>query len=131
MIKYTIYQKFRNSNGNTFSFNPNVFYFSYLPWLAASEGGSLTTLQGGLGEEIATRISTSLSHYVTVPSLSSCRCSKHSVSRLLTLNWSEHFIWCGCFQICSGNNNTSSLLLYACKVIHLINKGVTSPYVQE
>ena len=47
---------------------------------------------------------------------SSCRCSKKSVSRLLTLNWSEHFIWCGCFQICSGNNNTS-LLWYACEVI--------------
>ena len=41
----------------------------------------------------------------------------------------EHFIWRGCFQICSGNYNTS-LLLYACEVIHLINKGATSPYVQ-
>ena len=60
---------------------------------------------------------------------SSSRCSKQSVSRLLTLNWSEHFIWCGCFQICSGNNNT--LLLYAFEVIHLINKGVTLLYVQE
>ena len=57
-------------------------------------------------------------------------CSKQSVSCLLTLNWSEHFIWYGCFQICSGNNNIS-LLLYACEVIHLINKGVTSSYVQE
>ena len=60
---------------------------------------------------------------------SSCRCSKQSVSRLLTVNWSEHFIRWGCFQICSGNNNTS--LLYACEVLHLIKKGVISPYVQE
>ena len=59
-----------------------------------------------------------------------CRCPKQSVSRLLSLNCSEHFIWCGCFQICSENNNTS-LLLYACEVIHLINKDVTSLYVQE
>ena len=34
------------------------------------------------------------------------------------------------FQICSRNNKTS-LLLYACEVIYLINKGVISPYVQE
>ena len=61
---------------------------------------------------------------------SSCGCAKQSVSRLLTLNWSEHFIRCGCFQICSGNNNIS-LLLYACEVIHLINKDVTSSHVQE
>ena len=61
---------------------------------------------------------------------SSCRCSKQSVSRLLTLNWSEHFIRWGYFQIYSGNNNTSSLL-YACEVIHLIKKGVVSSYVQE
>ena len=33
------------------------------------------------------------------------------------------------FQICSRNNKT--LLLYACEVIYLINKGVISPYVQE
>ena len=61
---------------------------------------------------------------------SSCRWSKQSASRLLTLNWPEHFIWCGCFLIYSGNNNTS-LLLYACEVLHLINKSVTSPYVQK
>ena len=34
----------------------------------------------------------------------------------------------GCFQICSGNSNTS-LLLYAYEVIHLINKDVISRYV--
>ena len=34
------------------------------------------------------------------------------------------------FQIC-GRNNKTSLLLYACEVIYLINKGVISPYVQE
>ena len=32
---------------------------------------------------------------------SSCRCSKQSVSRLLTLSQSEHLIRYGCFQICS------------------------------
>ena len=60
---------------------------------------------------------------------SSNRCSEQSVSCLLTLNWSQHFIWWDCFQICSGNNNT--LLLYAYEVTHLVNKGVTRPYVQE
>ena len=43
-IKWTIYQKLCNSNGNTFSFIPHVCYFSYLPWIAASESRSLTTL---------------------------------------------------------------------------------------
>ena len=52
---------------------------------------------------------------------------KQSVTPLITLNWSEHFIRWRCFQICSGNNK--SLLLHACEVIHLINKGVTSLYV--
>ena len=33
------------------------------------------------------------------------------------------------FQICSRNNKT--LLLYACEVIYLSNKGVISPYVLE
>ena len=46
------------------------------------------------------------------------------------MNWSEHFIRWSFFQICSGINN-NTLLLYACEVIHLINKGVISPYVQE
>ena len=32
-------------------------------------------------------------------------------------------------EICSGNNNT--LLLYTYEVTHLVNKGVTRPYVQE
>ena len=36
----------------------------------------------------------------------------------------------GCFQIYHGNTNTL-LLLYTYEVIHLINKGVISPYVQE
>ena len=30
LIKQTIYQKLHNSNGNTFSFIPHVYYFSYL-----------------------------------------------------------------------------------------------------
>ena len=34
------------------------------------------------------------------------------------------------FQIYCRNNKTS-LLLYACEAIYLINKGVISPYVQE
>ena len=53
---------------------------------------------------------------------------RESVSHLLILNWPEHFIWRRCFEICSGNNNTS--LLHDL-VIHSINKGVTSSYVQE
>ena len=60
---------------------------------------------------------------------SSCRCSKQSVSCLLTQNWSEHFIRWVCFQVCTENNNT--LFLFACEIIHLINKSVISPYVQE
>ena len=47
-----------------------------------------------------------------------------------TLNWSEHFVRWGYFQIYIGNNNTS-LLLYASEVIYLINKGMILPYVQE
>ena len=43
-IKQTIYQKFRDSNGNTFSFIPHVCYFSYVSWIAASEGLSLASL---------------------------------------------------------------------------------------
>ena len=47
---------------------------------------------------------------------------------MLFINWLDHFILKGWFQIYSGNKNT---LLYACKVINLINKGVTSQYVQR
>ena len=47
---------------------------------------------------------------------------------MLFINWLDHFIFKGWFQIYSGNKNT---LLYACKVINLINKGVTSQYVQR
>ena len=46
------------------------------------------------------------------------------------LNWLEHFILRDCFQFYSGNNN-KSLLLYACEVIHLINKSANSQDVQE
>ena len=42
-IKLTSYLKLHNSNGNTFKFIPHVCYFSYRPWIAASEGQSLTT----------------------------------------------------------------------------------------
>ena len=41
-IKQTIYQKLRNSNGNTSSFILHVCYFSYHFWNAASDGQSLT-----------------------------------------------------------------------------------------
>ena len=44
LIKQIIYQKLRNSSGNTFSFSPHVCYFSYHPWIVASEGRSLITL---------------------------------------------------------------------------------------
>ena len=47
---------------------------------------------------------------------------------MLFINWLDHFTLKGWFQIYSGNKNT---LLYACKVINLINKGVTSQYVQR
>ena len=162
-IKYTIHQKLRNSNGNTFSFIPHVCYFSYLPWIAASEGRRLTTLfstkmrgrkqpqehqnpspillefrhsspplcKNHKNPEVGKKIQACETLTLTEGFVfSSCRCSKQSVSRLLILNCSEHFIWCGCFQICSGNNN-ALFLMYACEVIHLINKGVTTPYVQE
>ena len=79
------------------------------------------------------KLCSSDNHYTTTTKgfvFSLYRCSKQLVSCLLTLNWSEPFIPWGCFQICSANNN-ASLLLHACEVIHLVNKGVTSPYVQE
>ena len=149
-MKQTIYQNLCDSNGNTFSFIPHVLFFILRLdcCFRRSEFNNTRTL-------------TYLSYSIKVPSLppplcknhkkpevdnkiqvcetfiltesfvfSQCRCSRQSVSRLLTLNLSEHFIRWGFFQICSGNNNTS-LLLYACKVIHLIKKRVTSPYVQE
>ena len=66
-----MYQILCNSNGNIFSFIPHVSYFSCLPWIAASEGQSLTTLFSAKmkKQEIATRTSTSLSHSIRVPSL--------------------------------------------------------------
>ena len=150
----------RNSNGNTFSFIPHVYYFSYHPSIAASDTLNLTTLfttkmRGRKQSHKNINIPVPFYQNSVTPSLPSVktirktldracetltltwgfaffsgRCSKESVSRLLTVNWSEHFIQWGCFQIFSGNNNTS-LLLYACEVIHLISKGVISPYVQE
>ena len=42
-IKCTIYQKLRNSN-ETLLASFLMCYFSYLPWIAASEGLGLTTL---------------------------------------------------------------------------------------
>ena len=144
-MKLTIYQKLCNSNGNTFSFIPDVCYFSYHPWIAASEGRSLTTQEhqhpchilpefchsspplckNHKKPEVDKKIQACKTLALTESFVfSSCRFSKQSVSRYLTLNWSEHFIRWGFFQICSGSNK-------ACEVIHLINKGVISPYVQE
>ena len=142
----------KNSNGNIFIFIPHLCYFSYHPWIAASDGRSLSTQEhehlcpilllefrhssppickNNKKPEVDKKIPACETLTLTENLVfSSCRCSKQSASRLLTLNWSEHFICWGCFQICSGNSNTS-LLLYTCKVIHLINKGVISPYVQE
>ena len=114
-----------------------ISFLMYHPWIAASKGRSLTTLEH---QHLCPIL---LEFYHSSPPLcenhkksevdkkmqacekltltesfvfSSCPCSKQSVSRLLTLNWSEHFIRWGCFQIWSGNNNT--LLLYAFDVIH-------------
>ena len=144
-MKQTIYQKLRNSNGNTFSFIPQICYFLYHPWIAASKGRSLTTqhqhpchillefrhsspplCKNHKKPEIDKKIQACETSTLTEGFVfSSCKSSKQSVSRLLTLNWSEHLIWWGFFQICSKNN------LHACEVVHLINKGMTSPYVQE
>ena len=44
MYKIDYLQKLRSSNGNTFSFILHVCYYLYLPWIAAAEGRSLTTL---------------------------------------------------------------------------------------
>ena len=93
---------------------PHVCYFSYHPWIAASEGQSLTTQEHQHPYPIL------LEFYHSSPSLfknreqpevdknilacktltltesfvfSLCRCSKQSVSHVVTLNWSEHFIW--------------------------------------
>ena len=131
MYKIDYLPKIAQLEPNTFSFIPHVCYFSYLPSIAASKGQSSKTLFSTKirGKEIATRTSTFLSHSIRILVdkkiqvcetlkltegfvFSSCRCLKQSVSPLLTPNWSEHFIRCGYFQICSGNNNTS-LLLYA------------------
>ena len=43
-IKQTIYQKLRNSNGNTFSLTPPHVLFSNQVWTAASKDRMLTTL---------------------------------------------------------------------------------------
>ena len=150
-MKQTIYQKLRNSNRNTFSFIPHVCYFSCHPWVAASKGRSLTTQEyqhpcpiqlefrdsspplckNHKKPEVAKK--TQACETITLTksfAFSWCRCSKQSVSCLLTMIWSEHFIRWGFFQICSGNNNTS-LLLYACELSYLISKGMIFPYVQE
>ena len=149
-MKLIIYQKLRNFNGNTFSFIPHVYYFSYHPWIAASEARSLTAQEHQHPCPILLEFrhsSPPLFKNYKKPEVhkkfkharhidresfvfSSYRDSKESVSRLLTLNWLEHFIWWDYFQICCGSNN-KTLLLYACEVIHLINKSVISRWVQE
>ena len=135
-----------NSNRNTFSFIPYVCYFSYHAWIAASEGQSLTTqkhqhpypillefchsspplCKNHKKPEVDKKMQACKTLTLTESFVFSlCRCLKQSLSCLLALNWSEHFIWWGYFQICSGDNNTS--LLYAC---HSFDKqGVISLYV--
>ena len=152
-IKLTIYQKFRNSNGNTLRLIPHLCYFSYHPWIGASEGWSLPTQEhqhpcpillefrhsspplckNHKKPEVDKKIQACETLTFTLTEgfvFSSCKRSKQSASHLLALNWSEQPIRCGYFQICSGNNNIS-LSFYACEVIHLMKNGVASPYVQE
>ena len=104
-----------------------LVYFSYHHWIAASAGPSLTTkkhqhpspilleschsfsplCKNHKKPEFDKKIQTYKAVTLTESFVfSSCRCSKQSVSCLLTLNLSEHFIRWGCFQICSGNKNT-------------------------
>ena len=132
----------RNPNENTFSFILHVCYFSYHHWIA--KGRSLTTQEhqhlcpilleswhsspplrkNHKKPKVDKKIQACETLTLTESFVfSSCRCSKQLVSLLLTMNWSEHLIRRACFQICSGSNNKS---LYACKVIHLINKGTCS-----
>ena len=111
-VKYIIYKKLRNSNESTFSFIPHACYFFIWPldcFFRRSEFINYLHYQIHGERNTVTRTLISLPQ---------------------TLNWSKHFIGWGCFEICCGNNNTL-LLLYACDVIHLINKGLTLPYVQE
>ena len=111
-MKQAIYKKLHNSNGNTFSFNPHVCYFSYHPWIAASECRSLTTKEhqhpcpillefrhssppqckNHKKPEIDKKIQKCETLTLTESFVfSSYRCSKQLVSCFLTLNWSEHF----------------------------------------
>ena len=141
----------RKSNGNTFTFISHECYFSYHPLITAFESQSLITQelqhpclilldfhhsspplcknhkQPEVDKKIQACETLTLSENFV---FSLWRCSKQSVSRLLTLNWSEHVVLWVVFQISSGNNNTS-LLLYACEAIYFTNKGVISPDVQE
>ena len=109
-----------NSNGHTFSFIPHVCHFSYHPCIAASESQELTTTQehqhpcpillqfrhsspllckNHKKPEVDKKIQACETVGLTDSFVfSSCRCSKQSVSRLLTLNWSEHFIWWVAFK---------------------------------
>ena len=134
-----------NSNGNTFSFIPHVCYFSYHPWIAASKGRSLTTQEhqhpcaillefrhssplckNHKKTEVDKKIQACETLTLTESFVfSSCRCSKQSVSCLLTLNWSEHFIRGVSFKF------VVETIIHHCYCINLINKGVISPYVQE
>ena len=120
-IKQTIYQKLRNSNGYFFSFTPQVFSISPLDCYFRRLEFSNKIRERKQPQEHQHFSPILLEFCHCSPSLcknhkkmrlirkssmrdtlteafvfSSCRCSKQS----------EHFIRCGCFQICSGNNNT-------------------------
>ena len=134
-IKQTIYHKLRNSNGNSSSFISYVCYFAYDPSAAASKVQSLTLFSTKMrGLNTVTR--TINSQHPCPILLEFCHSSppfcKNHKKPCETLTLTEGFVfsscryskqslfWWGCFQTSSGNNNTS-LLLYACKVIYLIN----------
>ena len=104
-MKQTTYQKLRNSNKNTFSFISHVCYFSYHPSTAASEDRSLTIQEhqhpypillefrhsssplckNDKKREVDKKIQACETLRLVESFVgSSCRCSKQSVSRLLT-----------------------------------------------
>ena len=127
--------------------------FSYHPLIAASEGQILTTQEhqhrcpillefrhssppictNHKKPEVDKKIRACEILTLTMSFVFSlCRCSKQSVSRLSTLNWSEHFIQLGFSQIWSGNNNCWNIIVIVCLWSHSFDKqGCDFTYVQE
>ena len=105
-----------NLNGNTFSFIPCVCYFSYLLWIAASEGRSLTKLipTKMRGEGNSHKTSASLLHSIRVPSLLPHLCKHHKkpevekkIQACETLTLTEGFV----SSLCRCLKQTVSCLL--------------------